>query len=133
MTTSPENQVPKIIKPFFILASLYDGILGLLFLLAPIQLYAAAGVTLPNHLGYIQFPACLLIIFAIMFYQIAKNPIANKNLIIYGIMLKISYCSVVFYYWFLGNIPFIWKPFAILDALFLVAFIGTYKALKDKN
>ena len=130
MSSATQNNYPGVIKPFFILASLYDGILGLLFLLIPAQLFEMANVTPVNHFGYVQFSALLLIIFGIMFYQIARNPVENKNLIIYGILLKLSYCSVVFFYWIAQNLPFIWKPFAVLDVLFLIAFIWAYKAIK---
>lgn len=122
--------IPKWIKPLFITAGLYDGILATLFLIVPVQLFNAANVMLPNHLGYVQFPALLLIIFAIMFFNIARDPIANKNLVLYGILLKFSYCAVVFPYWLVGNIPSIWVPFAFFDLGFLVLFAMALKALK---
>jgi len=87
------------IKPFFIIAALYDGILGILFLMVPTQLFNAAKIVPPNHIGYVQFPAMLLVLFAIMFFNIARDPKANRNLILYGILLKFSYCSVVFPLW----------------------------------
>ena len=122
--------VPKWIKPFFYIAGLYDGILGLLFLVVPIQLFDAVNVSPPNHVGYVQFPAMLLITFAIMFFNIAKDPEDNKNLILYGILLKISYCSVVLYYWMIGEIPSIWIPFAFFDFIFLGMFLAAKKVLK---
>ena len=121
---------PKWIKPLFIIAGLYDGILGVLFLIVPTQLFKVANVPPPNHIGYVQFPAFLLIIFAIMFFNIAKDPLANKNLIPYGILLKFSYCSVVFSYWFMGNIPVIWVPFAFFDLAFLIVFFIAYSTLR---
>lgn len=121
---------PAWIKPFYVVAALYDGILGILFLLVPIQLFNVVGVTPPNHIGYVQFPAMLLVVFAVMFFHIAKDPIGNKNLMFYGILLKISYCSVVFSHWLTGNIPFVWVSFAFFDLGFLIAFIVSYKAVK---
>ena len=59
-------KVQKWIKSLFVAAGLYDSILGILFLMAPIGLFKAASVTLPNHIGYVQFPAMLLIVFAIV-------------------------------------------------------------------
>ena len=41
--------------------------LGLVFLLSPGWVFHAFAVTPPNHMGYVQFPAALLIVFAIMF------------------------------------------------------------------
>ena len=38
--------------------------------------------------------------FALMFIAIARNPVANRGMIVYGILLKLSYCGLVFWYWF---------------------------------
>ncbi|MBU4251803.1 MAG: hypothetical protein KKC39_02785 [Candidatus Omnitrophica bacterium] len=124
---------PKWIKPFFVVAGLYDGILGLLFLLVPYQLFKAANVPPPNHVGYVQFPALLLVIFAIMFFNIAKNPLANRSLILYGILLKISYSGVVLFHWFSVNIPPMWVVFAFLDLGFLALFIVARRALGKQS
>ena len=113
----------------FIVSALYDGVLGVAFLLAGGAVFTLYNVTPPNHFGYVQFPGALLIIFGLMFLAVARNPRANRNLIPYGILLKISYCGVVFYYWFSTGIPNMWKPFAIVDLVFLVLFIWAYNAL----
>lgn len=122
----------SVIKILFYISALYDGILGLLFLLVPLSIFSMYNVTPPNHPGYVQFSAALLIIFGLMFYMIAKDPLKNYNLIIFGILLKISYCGIVFYYWLGTGIPSMWKPFAIADLVFLVLFIYTYLQLKKR-
>ncbi|MBU1043174.1 MAG: hypothetical protein KJ915_02095 [Candidatus Omnitrophica bacterium] len=123
-------EIPKWLKPFFIFAALYDGILGVLFLIVPLQICKTFNITPPNHLGYVQFPALLLIAFAVLFMNIARDPIANKNLLLYGILLKISYCSVVFYHLAFGVIPLIWVVFAFLDFGFLLIFLYVHKKLE---
>ena len=119
------------IKPVFVIAGLYDSILGILFLAIPYRIFEIFQITPPNHIGYLQFPALLLIIFGIMFFQIAKDPISNRHFILYGILLKFSYCIVVFSHWIIGNIPFIWVPFAFIDLLFLILFLVIYSFLKQ--
>lgn len=119
------------IRAIFLVAALYDGILGAVFLLAPSWAFQHWDVTPPNHAGYVQFPAALLIIFAIMFAAIARDPVANRNCIFYGILLKIAYSGIVFAYWFTSAIPIIWKPFAVIDLVFLGLFIGADRALKQ--
>lgn len=125
-------EVPKWIKPLFVVSGLYDGVLGLLFLAIPYQLFSMTNIAPPNHIGYIQFPALLLVIFGIMFLNIARDPVANRNLILYGILLKISYCSVVFLNWMQSNIPIMWVVFAFFDLLFLVLFVVARKAIAQK-
>ncbi len=117
------------LRIFFLIAALYDGILGLLFLFAAHWVFGTFGVTEPNHMGYVQFPACLLVTFALLFLAIANRPKENRNLIPYGMLLKVSYCSVTFWYWFTTGIPNMWKPFAIADLAFLVLFAAAYVQL----
>ena len=107
----------------FLVAAIYDGVLGGAFLIAPQAMFEWFKVTPPNHYGYVHFPAALLIVFAVMFLNIALKPIKNRCLIPYGIGLKISYCGVVFWHWFGGEIPNIWKPFALCDVAFIILFI----------
>lgn len=121
------------IKPLFVIAALYDGILGFAFLLLPGGVFQYFGVTPPNHFGYVQFPAALLLVFGLMFLAIARDPQANRNLIPYGMMLKVAYCGVVFGYWFTRGIPGMWKPFAVADLIFLALFARAYVALSPRR
>ncbi len=112
-------------------SALYDGLLGLVFLLAGPAVFSFYGVTEPNHWGYIDFPAALLVVFAIMFIAIAKDPLKNHNLIPYGILLKASYCGMVWKYSLTSGIPAMWKPFAVIDFIFGVLFAISYWQLKQ--
>lgn len=113
----------------FAVAAVYDGILGLGFLFAADALLRSFAVTPPNHPGYLQFIAALLIVFGLMFAALARNPIANRNCIPYGILLKVAYCAVAFFHWFAGNLPVVWKPMAVIDLLFLPLFFWAYKVV----
>ena len=122
----------QIISILFSLAAVYDGVLGLVFLLAPSVIFQQFEVAPPNHFGYVQFPALLLLVFAWMFASVALAPDKNRNLIPYGIALKVAYCGIVFYYWFTVEIPTIWKPFAVLDLFCIFLFAIAFVALKKK-
>lgn len=117
------------IRTIFYVAGAYDGILGLAFLLMPAPVFAAFDVPPPNHWGYIQFPAALLVVFALMFFAVARQPEPNRNLIPYGILLKLSYAGVVFGWWATSGLPGMWKPFAIFDLVFAGVFFWAYRIL----
>jgi len=117
------------ISALFLLAALYDGGLGALFLVAPGAVFRYFNVVPPNHFGYVQFPAAMLLVFALMFLQVAQNAVANRRLIVYGILLKLSYCGVVFWYWFTAGIPDLWKPFAVIDLVTAGLFAWAYVLL----
>jgi hypothetical protein len=117
----------------FYVAAAYDGILGAAFLFIPSSIFSWFNVSPPNHPGYIHFPAALLIVFAVMFLNIARAPIRNRNLIPYGILLKVSYCSVTFWHWLSGGLPDMWKPFAVIDVIFGLLFLWAYSSLKNEQ
>ena len=116
------------IRGLFVVACLYDGVLGLAFLLAAPTLFSRLGIPPPGHWGYIHFAAMLLVVFAAMFLAVARDPVGNRNLIPYGLMLKASYCGTVFYHWLAGGVATAWKPFAFLDLLFAALFLWAYAA-----
>lgn len=121
------------IHALFIVAAVYDGLLGIVFLAAPGWAFDTVEVTPPNHWGYVQFPAALLALFALMFVAIARNPIGNRSLIPYGIGLKVSYCAVTFTYWAMGGLPWIWKPFAVADLVMAILFAWAWATLGTRK
>lgn len=119
-----------LVRLVFTAAGLYDGLLGLAFLVAGGAIYTRFEVTPPNHWGYVQFPALLLILFALMFFQVARAPSRNRNLMPYGVGLKLSYCAVALFHWFDAGIPSLWKPFAIIDLVCAVLFVWAIRVTR---
>ena len=119
----------KWIKPLFIVSGIYDTILGAAFLLFSRAVFARAGVTLPNNMDYLHFPALLLILFAIMYFRIAGDPQGRRELIPYGMGLKVAYIVTVFWHQLHGGIPALWIPWAWADAVFLRLFIAAWRSL----
>jgi hypothetical protein len=111
-----------------IASGIYDGLLGLVFFLVPAAVYRLASITPPNHFGYVRFPALLLLIFAAMFLRIAADPVARREQILYGMALKLSYFSLVFWYQFRGGIPSLWIPFAWADVAFFILFFAAWRS-----
>src|SRR2546423_739179 len=110
----------------FLIAGLYDFIIGLAFLFAGASIFEATGVPAPNHWAYIQFASLLLIVFGTMFFAVAADPAANRNLIPFGMLLKVAYTSLVAYYWVTAECPMLFKPFAIIDGMMFVLFWLAY-------
>ena len=114
------------IRLLFAIAGLYDVLIGVAFLGFGPQLFDATGVPPPNHWGYIQFGAMMVVIFGLMFFAVAYDPLANRNLMPYGMLLKLCYTGLVAYYWFTTDCPALFKPFAVIDALMFVLFLAAY-------
>jgi len=120
---------PGAVRILFALAGFYDFGIGLAFLLYGPQLFEQAGVPQPNHWGYIQFGSLLLVIFGLMFFAVAAAPFANRNLIPYGMLLKVAYTGLVVYYWVTTDCPLLFKPFAVVDGVMFVLFAVAYVSL----
>ena len=118
---------PALIRALFAVAGLYDLVIGLAFLLFGARIFDAAGVPHPNHWAYLQFSALLLIVFGMMFFAIARDPVANRNLMPFGMLLKGCYSGLTAYYWITTDCPLLFKPFAIIDAAMLVLFVLAYR------
>ena len=116
-------------RGLFLIAALYDGILGVTFLVSPFGLFELQGIDPPNHAGYVQFPALLLLVFAWMFLRVAIDPVRHRDLILYGCGLKLAYCTTVFGHALYGQIPSVWLPWAWADLVFLALFVSAWRKL----
>ena len=117
------------IRILFFVSAIYDFVLGAAFMFRGNQLFEQYAVPLPNHWGYVHFCCLMLMIFGLMFLAVAVRPLANRNLIPYGILLKAAYVGGTGYYWINGGIPGVFKPFLFVDAAMLAGFVWAYFAL----
>ncbi len=121
------------LKLLFLVAGLYDLLIGLVFLLCGAALLDWAGIPQPNHMGYLQFAALQLVIFGAMFLAVSRDPVANRNLIPYGMLLKVCYVGLTSYYWVQGACPLLFQPFAVIDTVMLVLFWVAYSRLRTSD
>jgi len=119
------------IRVLYLISAAYDGLLGLAFLVAGPQIYAQAAITPPNHWGYVHFAAGILVVFGYMFLKVALHPAENRNLIVYGILLKVCYVGTVGWHWLQAGLPDLWKYFAVADAVFAGLFFWSWLALNS--
>ena len=91
------------------------------------------GVEPPNHPGYVQFPAALLVVFALLFFRIAFDPVRHRGLIPFGCGLKVAYCGVVFWHEFTTGVPAMWLPWAWFDLVFLVVFAIAFRVVSEER
>lgn len=64
-----------------------------------------------------------------MFLAIARNPVANANLVPYGILLRVACSGVTAAYWYLGGLPLIWLAVFCCEFLMMIAYMFVYKQL----
>lgn len=120
----------KWIKLLFVVGGIYDVVLGAAFLLFSRPVFAHAGVVLPNNTAYLQFPALLTILFAVMYFRIAADPQGRRELIPYGMGLKAAYIVTVFWHQLHSDIPALWVPLAWADFGFLLLFAAAWMRVR---
>ena len=121
------------IKLLLLVCGIYDLLLGAVVAIAPAAFFRIAGVTPPNHYGYVQFPALLLIIFGAMFLRAAADPVRRRDVIVYGMALKASYSGLVFWYELHGGVPALWIPWAWADLAFLLLFLVAWRTVSRES
>ena len=73
-----------------------------------------------------------MIVFAVMFAAVARAPVANRGLIVYGVLLKASYCGVTSFHWVTDQLPGMWKPFVGIDLAMALLFVWAYSLLRAR-
>jgi hypothetical protein len=117
------------IKPLFVIAGLYDVLLGAAALAAFKPIYNQFGIMLPNHDGYVQWGAAVVLVFGIGFWFVASDPVRNRDIIKMGVLFKLAYAATVLGHSFFGTIPMLWVPFAWIDLVFAALFIAALRSL----
>ena len=107
----------------FLVASIYDFVLGFLFFLFYKPIYAFFNITLPVYPMYLQMAAGFVFAMGVAYYFVYKNMYRNMDLVKLGVVYKAVYGGLASYFYFadLANVVFFW--FAILDLVFLLLFV----------
>ncbi len=117
------NKKERFFKGLFLVASLYDLILGAIFLAMYKQVYSYFKITLPTYPMYLQLSAAFVFAIGIGYYFVYRNMYRNIDLVKLGIVYKVVYSIFASYYFFIGvaHVLFFW--FAVFDVVFLVLFV----------
>lgn len=117
----------KISKNVFLISSIYDFVLGFLFFLFYKPVFNFLNITIPPHPEYLQMSAAFVAVLGIGYFFIYKNIARNRDLWKLGILYKITYFLLIFYYYFIlntANIVFLY--FAFVDVIFVALFLILY-------
>ena len=120
-------------KKLYLIAALYDILLGFGFLLFYKIIYKVWGMNLPENPAYLSLCAILIGIYGILLFMIHKNPENNRIAIVYAILIKFAFVVVVLYYWLLVGSGYVDVPFRIIagiDLVFGFLFLNSLKIAK---
>jgi len=111
-------------KSFFLVAALYDIVLGLAFFFFYGPLWDALGIALPNNTAYIHLTAAFVFVQGVGYWLVYQDPDHNRGIVTLGVVYKACFAGLSVYYWAIGQLLHpIFLVFGALDALFLVGFV----------
>lgn len=110
-------------RTFFLVAALYDIVLGAGFFVAYGPLFEALGIELPNSISYIHLTAAFVFVQGLGYWLVYRAPIANRGIVKIGLAYKAAFASLSIWYFVIGELLHpVFLVFGILDIGFLIGF-----------
>lgn len=110
-------------RTFFLVAALYDIILGVAFFFLHGPLFSALGIEPPNNTSYIHLTAGFVFVQGLGYWLVYQNAPANLGIVKLGLVYKAIFSGLGLYYLAIGQLLHpVFLVFAIADLAFLVGF-----------
>jgi len=128
----------KYYRSLFIIAAIYDVLLGIIFMFFAAPAFAALGISdkLPAIRGYLTLLGAFVLVIGIGYFLIARGDLRrNADLILVGTLYKLAYAGTAFYYWSQGGLPHVafGALFGVADAVFFILMAECYWSLEKKT
>ena len=110
-------------RTFFIVAAVYDLVLGAAFFLFYGPIWELLELQLPNNTAYIHLTAAFVFVQGVGYWIVARDLTRNHGIVQMGIAYKFAFAALSFYYFAIGQLlHWSFLVYGVLDALFLVGF-----------
>jgi uncharacterized membrane protein HdeD (DUF308 family) len=128
----------KYYRSLFLIAAVYDVVLGIPFTFFPARAFDALGIRekLPAFGGYLTLLGAFVLVIGVAYFLISRGDLRrNVDLILIGTLYKLAYSATAFYYWSQGNLPHIAFAalFGVADAIFFVLMAECYWFVKKET
>ena len=121
----------KFYRNLFLIAALYDFILGFFFFAFWRLIFDhILNMPYPNYLAFYQGAAAFILAMGVGFYFVYLNMYRNIDIVKLGIVFKLFYTGLAFYYVFFQGMPWIFSVFGLLDLIFIVFFVFFLLAIR---
>jgi hypothetical protein len=110
-------------RTFFLVAAIYDIVLGVAFFVFYGPLFSALGIELPNNTSYIHLTAAFVFTQGLGYWFVYQDAPANLGIVKLGIVYKAIFSGLTFYYLAIGELLHpVFLVFGVADLLFLAGF-----------
>lgn len=120
-------------RSVFLIAAIYDFVLGILFFLFYKSIFSYFNIQLPDYPMYLQMSAAFVIAMGFGYYFVYKNLYRNADLVKLGIVYKIAYSALAIYFYLASLAHVIFFLLAMVDIIFLALFVSFLSYAKKKN
>jgi hypothetical protein len=111
-------------RTFFLVAAVYDLVLGAAFFVLYGPLFDVLEIALPNNISYIHLTAAFVFVQGLGYWFVYQDPPANRGIVKLGVAYKFAFAALGFYYLAIGELLHpLFLAFSVLDFLFLVGFV----------
>jgi hypothetical protein len=126
----PQLRREKFYHNLFLIAALYDFILGLIFFVFWRFIFDhILKIPYPNYPAFYQAAAAFIFTMGLGLYFVYRNLYRNIDIVKVAIVFKLFYSGLAFYYVIVENMSWIFSVFGILDLIFVVLFIFFLRAV----
>jgi hypothetical protein len=128
----------KYYRTLFLTASVYDIILGIIFIFFYKSAFELLGISekLPEFGGYLSLIGAFLFVIGVAYYLIYRGDlIKNRDLILVGIFYKLAYCATTFFYFAFGQVPHMLfvSLFGVIDFIMFILMTECYIFIRKIN
>jgi hypothetical protein len=116
---------------FFLVAALYDIILGAAFFLLYGPLFEWLAIEQPYNTSYIHLTAAFVFTQGLGYWFVYQDPPGNRGIVKVGVVYKFVFSSLAAYYLLIDQLIHpVFALFGALDLLFLVGFVMFLRAVR---
>lgn len=120
-------------RTFFLVAALYDLILGAIFFFLYGPAFELLDIALPNNTSYIHLTAGFVFVQGLGYWFVYQAPIANRGIVKIGVPYKFVFASLSIYYLLIDELLHpIFLLFGVVDIGFLIGFVLFLRATADR-
>ena len=134
MNAPSDRSVPGTWRALFLVAGVYDVLLGLAFLVAGESILTSIGMKLPPHIAFIHLSAIFIVVQGVSYLLVWRDAWSNVGLVWVGVLYKASYVGLAAWYLATNRMPSsFFIPWAVADAAFLVFFLLFIRAAGERR
>ncbi|MCO4756935.1 MAG: hypothetical protein KC477_02890 [Oceanospirillaceae bacterium] len=109
-------------------AALFNWSVAIVFLLAYQPVFHTIGLSpVPHNPIYLHLFACLVALFGVAYYWASQDLMNNRNLVLLGVIGKLSVFILPLMYYLLGYISWQLPALASVDLIYAILFINVLR------